>query len=114
MVSSRERKKTPEYSLVRIHELAEAGEWAYGSRRVARHIENLGYSPDDVGACLVSLREAHYRGTVRYENAPVWLDEYLISFKGPSGHVDDLYIKLKLNRDGLLILLASFHPEGWI
>jgi len=112
MVSSEEeRRDKKEYSLERIKELAESGDVMYLSSRVTKHVENLEYSPCHVHDCLSLLEEENYRGTIRYNNGP-WLDEYLISYKGPTGHVDDLYIKLKLNRDCIVIELASFHTEG--
>ncbi len=114
MVSSNERRNRREYSLRAVRDLARQGSVIYGSARVQRHIENLGYEPKDVHNCLACLEECHYRGTVRYENSRIWMDEYLISFSAPSGQIDDLYIKLKLNRDCVLIVLASFHPEGWV
>lgn len=115
MVSSgEERRKKAEYSLTCIQQLASQGEVIYGSRRVQRHIENLGYSPEDVHACLGKLTSDHYRGSVRYESDPFWHDEYLITFEAKNNQPDELYIKLKLNRDCVLVILASFHPEGWI
>lgn len=114
MVSDKEeRRDKKEYSLGRIKELAEWGNVMYLSSRVTKHVENLGYSPDEVHKCLSCLKEENYRGTVRYDGKP-WLDEYLISYTGPAGQTDDLYIKLKLNRDCVVIQLASFHPEGAI
>ena len=114
MVSDeRGRRDRKEYSLDRIRELAERGDVIYLSSRVGRDVENLNYSPDDVHKCLSCLKEENYRGTVRYDGRP-WLDEYLISYTGPTGHTDDLYIKLKLNHDCVVIQLASFHPEGAI
>jgi len=112
MVSSKEeRRDKKEYSLDRIRELSERGDVMYLSSRVTRDVENLNYSPDDVHQCLSCLEEENYRGTVRYDSKP-WLDEYLISYTGPTGHTDNLYIKLKLNCDCVVIQLASFHPEG--
>ncbi len=112
MVSEAEgRRDSKEYSLVRIKELAERGDVIYLSKRVTKHIENLSFSPEDVHKCLSCLDEENYRGTVRYDGKP-WLDEYLISYTGSTGHTDDLYIKLKLNRDCVVIQLASFHREG--
>jgi len=114
MVGSKERRKRPEYSLERVHELARRGEVDFVGPRVMQDVENLGYAHEDVCRCLACLDECHYRGTVRYENHPVWMDEYLISFASPTGHIDNLYIKLKLNRDCVVILLASFHTERWL
>jgi len=114
VMEEEERRQRPEYSLDRVRELAREGRVSYGSSRVTRHVENLEYAPEDVHRCLACLEPSHYRGSVRYEGTGPWLDEYLITFIGPRGCTDDLYIKLKLNRDCILIVLASFHPEGWI
>ncbi len=114
MVSNKEeRKDKREYSLNRIKELAARGSVMHLSTRVTKHIENLGYSPDDVNECLMALQDDNYRGTIRYQGR-IWLDEYLISWNGPTGFTDDLYIKLKLDRDCIVIQLASFHREGAI
>ena len=114
MVSDKEeRRGKKEYSLDRIKELAEWGNVMYLSSRVTRHVENLGYSPDDVHKCLSCLEEENYDKSIRYDGGP-WLDIYLISYTGSTGHTENLYIKLKLNRDCIVIQLASFHPEGAI
>ena len=114
MVSdTEERRDNRAYALERIKELAERKKVMYLSSRVTRHVENLGFSPDDVCDCIASLQSENYRSTVRYDGGP-WLDEYLISYTGPTGHTDDLYIKLKLKRGCVIIQLASFHPEGAI
>jgi len=106
-----EERSSPQFSLTRIRELARGGCVRYAYARVTCDIENLGYSPDDVQQCLASLEERHFRRSIRYEEQNFWLDEYLITYDSPSGCTDNLYIKLKLNRDCILILLSSFHRE---
>ncbi len=112
MVSNAEKKRNKqEYSLDRIRTLAKQGAVAFMSSRVTRHVENYGYTPDDVNDCLASLKIDNYHESICYQGK-TWLDVYLVSYTGSSGNTDDLYIKLKLNRDCILVLLASFHPEG--
>jgi hypothetical protein len=106
-----ERRQRKEFSLNRIRELAAAGQVAHGSRDVSKDIENLSYSPDDVYQCLVSLTDEDYKESVNYGDHKGWLDEYLITYQSPTGHKDELYIKLKLNRDCVTIVLISFHRE---
>lgn len=112
MVSATEKRRDKqEYSLDRIRELAKQGAVSFLSSRVTRHVENYGYTPDDINECLASLKIDNYRESICYQGR-TWLDVYLISYTGSSGSTDDLYIKLKLDRDCILVLLASFHPEG--
>ena len=105
------KRSSKEFSLGRIHELAGNGKINYGNSDVQRDIENLGYSPEQVGECLGLLRTEHYRESIHYGDRKGWLDIYCISFSAGK-HVDDLYIKLKLNRDCIMIVLSSFHREG--
>lgn len=104
-----ERKPTAEYSLRRIHELAAAGKVAYAGRIVERDIENLGYDPDYVARCLQTLNQCHFQESIRYGSTTPWMDVYRTKYPGPKGDLDDLYIKLKLDRDCVLISLNSFH-----
>lgn len=107
-----DRRNSPEYSLTRIKELASKGKVLYGSRDVQRDITNLTYSLSDVCDCLNSLEPDHYVESILYENMPSWLDVYLCTWQLEGGALDPLYIKLKLDRDCITIVLASFHREG--
>lgn len=106
-----ERRDRPEYSLHRVREMAAQGNVRYLSSRVTTDVENLEFTPDNVHECLRALEERHFRGSVRYEGTRAWLDEYLITCKGQRDIGDNLYIKLKLDRDCIWIYLASFHRE---
>ena len=106
------RRNNPEYSLTRIKELASKGKVLYGSHDVQRDIVNLSYSLSDVCDCLNSLEPNHYVESILYENTPTWLDVYLCIWQKADGSRDPLYIKLKLNKDCITIVLASFHREG--
>jgi hypothetical protein len=76
------------------------------------HTENFGYSFEAVCECLAKLAPEHFHRSERYEPTGLWLDVYLMPYRAPTGHDDSLYIKLKLDRDCLNIVLHSFHPEG--
>lgn len=110
-IKDEERRDRPEYSLQRIREIAAQGKVQYLSSRVTMDVENLEFTPDDVHECLRALEAKHFRGSVRYEGSRAWLDEYLICCKGQRDSSDNLYIKLKLDRDCIWIYLASFHRE---
>lgn len=95
----------------RIKELARGGRVRYASRTVQRDVENLEYAPEDVHQCLEALDSRLFSHAERYSEKEPWLDVYHISFRGPTGHLDPLYIKLKLNRDCVVVILHSFHRE---
>jgi motility quorum-sensing regulator / GCU-specific mRNA interferase toxin len=115
MVNKEEEKRNKaEYSLTRIHELADQGSVHYGNRRVQRHVEIYNYTPERVNTCLTMLNESHFHESVRYGETKFWLDVYFITCTSSNGNIDDLYIKLKLDRDCVWIVLDSFHPEGAI
>jgi len=109
-----QKRSRAEYSLNRVRELASNGAVRYGSNRVFLDTENLEYAPSDVHQCLACLEQRNYRGSVRYAGQRFWWDEYLITYVSPSGHQDDLYIKLKLDRDCITVVLGSFHEERWL
>lgn len=114
MVTPTERRDSPEYSLTRIRELAAEGCVRYLGRRVQRDVENLSYAPEDVHKCLQTLNNCHFHHAERYPPARPWFDVYLVPFTGPAGVLDELYVKLKLDRDCIYVELASFHRERYV
>lgn len=108
-----ERRSEAEYSLSRVCELAKQGCVRYGGRNVQRDIENLSYAPEDVQKCLQLLTDCHFHHAERYAPGGPWLDVYHVAYPGPTGVVDELYVKLKLDRDCILVVLASFHRERY-
>lgn len=112
MVTGKDEKRDySEYSLPRIIELAEQGQVRYFSKTVEHQAENLSFSPEDVCNCLAELNEGCFCHSVKYANQKFWMDVYHIFCQGQSGHQDNLYIKLKLDRDCIWIYLASFHQK---
>lgn len=109
MVTDKERRTTAEYSLSRVHELAAHGSVSYVSRKVQVDVANLSYAPEDVHKCLQTLNDGHFHHAERYPPGKVWFDVYLIFYPGPTGDLDELYVKLKLDRDCIVVDLASFH-----
>lgn len=110
MVSSEgKRRLEVEYSLQRVRELAARGNVVFASSTVKRDAANLGYSHDDVCACLQCLTPTNYDHSEQYSDRGPWHDIYLLPYRSAEGYIDPLYIKLKLNRDCVAVLLCSFH-----
>ena len=104
-----EKRNAPEYSLDAIRRLAESGHIEYRGKRVPRHIAQLGFILDDVRDCLQKLQSHHFAHSIWYENFPCWHDVYKPTYRARDGRTINLYIKLRLNRDCVLIELCSFH-----
>lgn len=109
-----ERRAGAEYSLDHIRRLAEFGSVELRGKRLRCHLAELNYELGDVCQCLVSLQKHHFSHSERYENFPKWHDVYKIRHCGRDGLTHDMYIKLRLDRDCIVIDLCSFHPEGWL
>lgn len=119
-------------SLERIKALAAEESVVYESRRVEHRALALGYSFSEVCKCIAQLRPDDFAHAVRYRNEgdewTPWLDVYLMSDQNETGQnetgqndtgacddepaTDELYIKLRLTSNCLLIALHSFHLEG--
>lgn len=106
-----EVRGAPEYSLDRIRQLAESGAVAFSSTRVELDVQNLGYSPDEVNACIASLEPEDFRQCVKYANRRFWMDEYRLRWRSVSGALDPLYLKLHLNRDVTIVFMDSIHRD---
>lgn len=109
------RKAAADYSLTRIHALAAQGQVEYVGAS-ERDIGNLEYLLSDVCRCLQCLGQANFSHSERYTETGSWRDVYRIRYPSPKQPidedeecVDDLYIKLRLDRDCVVIYLHSFH-----
>jgi motility quorum-sensing regulator / GCU-specific mRNA interferase toxin len=80
MVTETERRDNPEYSLLRVRELAAQGHVRYLSGRVQRDVENLSYAPEDVHKCLQTLNNCHFHHAERYAQGKPWFDVYLLPY----------------------------------
>lgn len=104
------KRETPEYSLDQIRRLAGFRQIEYRGKKVPRDVASLGYNMEDVCQCLISLQKHHFVHSIWYGNFPRWHDVYKLHFTDDSGIKHDLYIKLRLSKDCVLIELCSFHP----
>lgn len=105
------RRDTPAYALSRVRELAAEEAVSYASSRVQHDADGLGYSFEAVCQCLSQLEENDFHHSEQYADSRIWLDVYLIRYEAPNGAIDDLYIKLKLNKNCICVVLCSFHRE---
>ena len=73
---------------------------------------NLGYFEKDIAKCLLSLKEENFQKSKTYNHnaCQTECDVYLISYTGPAGNVDELYVKFSVNRNGWVVLF-SFHLQ---
>jgi hypothetical protein len=113
MEQKHERKSSPEYSLTRVKELARS-ESVQLTQRSTRDSQDLGYSFEQVCECLAELERADFEHSVRYEGTTVWLDVYKMRNRTSTSRLDDLYIKIRLNRDCITVTVCSFHTELYL
>lgn len=102
-----------EYGLDGVHRLAGFNQVVFTSRRVHRHVDNLGYLHEDVCAKLLELRECHFHHSENYLTNSRWHDVYFLPHPVAGFPDERLYIKLRVSNDCVSIELCSFHPEGW-
>jgi len=102
----------PGYALERVHELASRQAVQYQRPgRVETDIDNLGYTLDDVCACLRALESEDFRESVQYTPGKRWHDVYRLRWRSRDGATDPLYIQFHLGHDCLVLILCSFHRD---
>jgi hypothetical protein len=110
MPPQHERKDSPTYALTRVKELA-ASESVSLTGRSTRDSQDLGYSFEEVCRCVSELEPQDFDHSVRYETNWFWFDVYKMRNQTSRRRIDDLYIKIRLNRDCILVTVHSFHTE---
>jgi hypothetical protein len=124
MVSSNDiadTKQVPEYDLNQVHAHVATGDVHFmGGRKLPRHLSKLGipFDGDTEAICelLACLTPGHFHRCERYsdDKLQLWHDVYLFpSYRAPNGCDYDMYIKIRMTRNGETTILCSFHPEGW-
>lgn len=101
---------TPIYDLDMVREAASKGH-VFLQRSAQRHSQEMGYALDDVHSCIACLEVGDYRGVVEYNG--IQFDVYCPRFRGPTGCVDELYVKLNANDRATVpqITVLSFHLQ---
>ncbi len=110
MPPKHERRSSPEYSLARVRELA-ASQCVNLTLRSTADSQDLSYSFEEVCECLSELQPQDFDHSVAYESNHFWLDVYKMRNKTSRSRIDDLYIKIRLNRDCITVIVHSFHTE---
>ena len=77
--------------------------------KIPRDVAQLRFNLDDVLDCLQKLQSHHFAHSIWYESFPRWHDVYKPVYRARDGRTINLYIKLRLNRDCVVIQLCSFH-----
>ena len=110
VTSNPEKREKREYSLDAIHRLARR-RCLFVADKPERDSRNLGHTVDSVCECLLGLEPQHYHESINYHDEQGWFDIYKLRWPAPTKHnqFDDLYIKLRLDRDISYIILTSFH-----
>lgn len=106
---SGEKKHEPDYSLGAIRRLAGFRQIEYRGKKVPRDVASLGMDLEEVSRCLQALQEHHFAHSIRYENFRRWHDVYRMRYRTTDDRLLDLYIKLRLSHDCVVIELCSFH-----
>src|SRR3546814_18881634 len=82
-----ETKDEPEYSLSAVHRIAGFQQVVSVSRRVQKHVNDLGYQLDDVCALLCSLDEDDFRKSERYVSDRVQFGRPVAQFQAVPQHI---------------------------
>jgi hypothetical protein len=106
-------------SLQRVQELAAQGAVIYASETVQRDVDTLQYDFEDVCATLRMLSPEDFHHAELYEDAKQWVDVYKVKvqFQRSSDskvYIDALYVKFKLNRNCVLVVVHSFHEHRYL
>lgn len=101
---------TPYYDLEKIITAASEGNIIYGGRKVSKDITNLGYTFDDVIACITKLTHSHHQKIWLSDDKLSVFDVYVIKHSSHTNKTDSIYIKLRLLENNKIhVFLGSFH-----
>lgn len=117
MVSSTKQpsatKGTCEYDLQAVQTLVQSRSFHFAGTRTFAHLTKMGFDDDDVVSAFLNLTSNDFGQSHQYEGLASWHDVYFLRHTGANGETYDLYIKFRLTSSGVLVLVCSFHPEGW-
>lgn len=101
-------QECPLYDLDQVREAGATGKVVL-SRNAQRDYQEMGYELADVHQCIASLQLSDYRGVREYND--VEYDVYHARYRGPTGHHDELYVKLRAPAQATVaqVALTSFH-----
>lgn len=99
----------PKYNLAFVHEAARLNKVEYNGRKVQVDIQNLEYELEDVVKCLLQLTESDFHQTHYYGKSQIFDAYQCLYKKSTNANKDNLYIKLRLNDEMLILEIGSFH-----
>lgn len=95
-----------------MKQIAAAGGVVLFGKKIRVDVAQLGYSHEDQCGCIAKLQATEFRESIKYPDCKDWLDVYLTRYLCAAGVENDLYVKLMLTKDCLLVTLHSLHtPE---
>ena len=99
----------PFFDLDKIREAASYHRIKYKGFKVAQDIKNLGYTFEEISACIVSLTSADFHKTIEYPDQ-IAHDIYIKYFIRDE-QTDRIYMKLRLRENEALhiVEIGSFH-----
>lgn len=106
-------KNTCEYDLQAVQALVQSSSFHFAGTRTFAHLVKMGFDDKDVVTAFLNLTPNDFRKSHQYEGIASWHDVYFLCHTGANGCTYDLYIKFRLSPTGALVLICSFHPEGW-
>jgi len=101
-----DRKDTPDVSLELVKRLAASEAVQFEGFQVQIDTQNLGLGVEAVCDCLQELKAEDFRQSERYTERGPWHDVYLIYWR-----LMPLYVKFKVTKNCLILLVCSFHRE---
>lgn len=93
------RSKCPNYAIVDIINAVEGGMFT-PETTAKRDAINLGYDRKSIGECICCLGAGNF---IKSRQKSTVADIYHINHRGPTGDINPLYIKLRLNNTYLII-----------
>jgi hypothetical protein len=99
----------PFFNLDKIRAAVSQQRIRYKGLKVPKDIRNLGYTLEEVSACIISLTLADFQKTIEYPDQTVH-DVYIKNIIREE-QTDQIYIKLRLLEDGeiQIVEIGSFH-----
>lgn len=107
------RRDSCEYDLDLVKQLVAEEKFHVAGTRVNHHLDRMACTTDDLIAAIQSLCPADFKCSLLYSDLKTWSDVYCVTFTMSGGATFDLYIKLRMSLSKQLVLVCSFHPEGW-
>jgi hypothetical protein len=100
----------PYFTLDKIRQAAAQRRITYKGLKVVQDIRNLGYTAEEIAACIVSLTLIDFQKTIEYPDQTAH-DVYIKNIIRDDKQTDRIYMKLRLRENGEIhiVEVGSFH-----